>query len=161
MSAQINNTDVASLNEKMAQLIEYVPTTITTTILLVMKSTLLYPIPHISKRERERANTNQKHRAFDAHPQMQPPNPHPTIFFLRDFVKNTHEQLKKVDGDKFAAGDQSARDAVQEVVGRNQFASLLLNDSSGKLSLMTGSDPSNPVDFGPDVKAKARALSEA
>lgn len=100
-------------------------------------------------------------RAFDAHPQIQPPSPHPTIFFLKDFVKNTHDQLKKVDADKFASGDKAAQDAVKEVVGRNQFATLLLNDSSGKLSLMTGSDPNDPVDFGPDIKAKARALSEA
>lgn len=92
---------------------------------------------------------------------MQPPSPHPTIFFLKDFVKNSHDQLKKVDADKFASGDNGAQDAVKEVVGRNQFATLLLNDSSGKLSLMTGSDPSNPVDFGSDIKAKARALSEA
>lgn len=92
---------------------------------------------------------------------MQPPNPHPTVFFLKDFIKNTHDQLKQIDADKLASGDKGARDALQEVVGRNQFASLLLNDSSGKLSLMTGSDPSNPVEFGPDIKAKAQALSEA
>lgn len=91
---------------------------------------------------------------------MQPPATHPTIFFLMDFIRNTHRVLKGVNAEAYAAGDKTAREQVQEVVGRNQFACMLLNDSSGKLSLMTGSDPSNPVDFGADVKAKARALTE-
>lgn len=77
-----------------------------------------------------------------------------------DFVRNTHQVLKGIDAQKYAAGDQGAREQVQEVIGRNQFACVLLNDSSGKLSLMTGSDPNNPVDFGANVKAKARALTE-
>lgn len=74
-----------------------------------------------------------------------------------DFVRNTHQVL---NAQKYAAGEQAAREQVQEVVGRNQFACVLLNDSSGKLSLMTGSDPNDPVDFGPNIKAKARALME-
>ena len=68
--------------------------------------------------------------------------------------------LKEVDADKYAAGDNKAREAVDEVVGRNGFANVLLNDSSGKLSMMTGGDPSNPVDFGPDIKAKSKALTD-
>ncbi|KAJ5639506.1 uncharacterized protein N7484_007368 [Penicillium longicatenatum] len=97
--------------------------------------------------------------AFESHPQVQPPNPHPTAFFLLDFVRNTHRMLKTVDAAKYAAGDNDATETVKEVIGRNQFANLLLNDSSGKLSLMTGGDPSNPIDFGPDIKAKASALN--
>ena len=91
---------------------------------------------------------------------MQPPATHPTVFFLMDFVRNTQKELKGVDAEKYAAGDQAAREQVQEVIGRNQFACMLLGDSSGKLSVMTGSDPNNPVDFGANVKAKARALIE-
>lgn len=90
---------------------------------------------------------------------MQPPNTHPTIFFLLDFIRNTHRMLKDIDA-KFAAGDSAARDAAQEVLGRNQFANVLINDTSGKLALMTGSDPTSPLDLGPDIKAKARALTE-
>lgn len=78
-----------------------------------------------------------------------------------DFVRNTHRMLLNIDADKFAAGDPAARDAAQEVLGRNQFANVLLNDSSGKLALMTGSDPTNPLDFGPEIKAKARVLTGA
>lgn len=68
--------------------------------------------------------------------------------------------LQGIDADKLASGDQAARDAVQEVVGRNQFANLLINDTTGKLALMTGSDPANPVDVGSDIKSKAGALTE-
>ncbi|KAJ5114733.1 hypothetical protein NUU61_000492 [Penicillium alfredii] len=98
--------------------------------------------------------------AFESHPQIQPPNTHPTVFFLLDFIRNTHRMLKDVDPAKFAAGDSGARNAAQEILGRNQFANVLVNDSSGKLALMTGSDPNNPVDLGPEIKAKARALTE-
>lgn len=68
--------------------------------------------------------------------------------------------LKEVDADKYAAGDKSARDTVNEVVGRNSFANVLLNDTTGKLSMMTGGDPDNPIDFGPEIKAKAKDLTE-
>ncbi|KAJ5624546.1 hypothetical protein N7510_000855 [Penicillium lagena] len=98
--------------------------------------------------------------AFEAHPQIQPPDTHPTLFFLLDFIRNTHRMLQEIDADKFASGDKAAREAAQEVVGRNQFANVLINDSTGKLALMTGSDPSNPVDIGSDIKSKARALTE-
>ncbi|KAJ5613762.1 hypothetical protein N7528_007416 [Penicillium herquei] len=98
--------------------------------------------------------------AFESLPQVQPPNPHPTAFFLLDFIRNSHKMLKNVNAEQYASGDSAAHETVKEVIGRNQFANLLLNDSSGKLSLMTGGDPSNPIDFGPDIKAKARSLTE-
>ncbi|KAF7718777.1 Uncharacterized protein PECH_004236 [Penicillium ucsense] len=98
--------------------------------------------------------------AFEAHPQMAAPTPHPTLFFLCDFVKNTHNSLKSVDANKYASGDHKARETVQEVVGRNQFTSVLANDNSGKLAMMTGGDPTNPIDFGHDIKAKAKAVAE-
>jgi hypothetical protein len=49
---------------------------------------------------------------------------------------------------------------VGEVEGRNGFANILINDTTGKLSMMTGADPSNPADFGPEIKAKALALTQ-
>ncbi|CAG8353349.1 unnamed protein product [Penicillium nalgiovense] len=89
-----------------------------------------------------------------------PPNTHPTIFFLYDFVRNTHNQLKAVDADKYAAGDNGAKNAVGEVEGRNAFVNMLINDTSGKLSMMTGGNPSNPADFGAEIKAKAQILTQ-
>ncbi|KAJ5970657.1 uncharacterized protein N7479_000575 [Penicillium vulpinum] len=98
--------------------------------------------------------------AFESHPGCQPPNTHPTIFFLYDFVRNSHNQLKAVDAAKYAAGDSAAKAAVVEVEGRNGFANILVNDTTGKLSMMTGGDPSNPADFGAEIKAKALALTQ-
>ncbi|GAD92244.1 conserved hypothetical protein [Paecilomyces variotii No. 5] len=96
--------------------------------------------------------------SFESHPRMQPPNVNPTIFFLFDFVRNTHRQLKTIDVDKLRAGDKAARQQVTEVLARNRFANELISDKSGKLAMMTGDDPRNPVDLGPDIRAKAQAL---
>ncbi|KAF7156406.1 hypothetical protein CNMCM5623_010076 [Aspergillus felis] len=98
--------------------------------------------------------------SFEAHPQMQPPNTHPTLFFLFDFVRNTHRELQEIDMDKFLAGDADARSKAQDVLGRNNFTNILVNDTTGKLALMTGGDPTNPVDFGDDIREKAKALVE-
>ncbi|KAH1291792.1 hypothetical protein KXV81_005475 [Aspergillus fumigatus] len=98
--------------------------------------------------------------SFEAHPQMQPPNTHPTIFFLFDFVRNAHRELQGIDMDKFRAGDANARRMAQDVLGRNNFTNALVNDTTGKLALMTGGDPNNPVDFGEDIREKAKALVE-
>ncbi|KAJ5455049.1 hypothetical protein N7475_010170 [Penicillium sp. IBT 31633x] len=98
--------------------------------------------------------------AFEAHPQCQPPNTHPTIFFLYDFVRNTYNQLKAVDAEKYAAGDSAAKSAVGEAEGRNAFAGMLINDTSGKLAMMTGGNPSNPADFGAEIKDKAQVLTQ-
>lgn len=94
--------------------------------------------------------------AFESHPQF--PH-HPTIFFIYDFVRNTHNQLKAVDPAKFYAGDKASRDAVQEIIGRNGFAEMLTGDTTGKLAMLTRADPANPVDFGEDVKAKAKIMA--
>ncbi|KAI2786422.1 hypothetical protein POX_g08807 [Penicillium oxalicum] len=106
------------------------------------------------------AKTKELIEAFEAHPRMAGPNPHSTIFFLCDFVKNSHKMLKSVDAEKYAAGNKQARDTIQEVVGRNQFAILLANDTTGQLAAMTAQDPSDRVDLGPTIKAKAKELAE-
>ncbi|KAJ5594276.1 uncharacterized protein N7459_000484 [Penicillium hispanicum] len=97
---------------------------------------------------------------FESHPQAQPPSPHPTAFFLLDFIKNSHRNLQQIDKQKYASGDNAAQEAFREIVGRNSFAILLLHDDSGKLSMMTGADPRNRINFGPEIKAKAEALKQ-
>ncbi|KAJ5153267.1 uncharacterized protein N7482_009745 [Penicillium canariense] len=99
--------------------------------------------------------------AFEAHPQLQAPTPHPTVFFMFDFVKNSYNTLQQVDAAKYASGDSQTCKVVNDVIGRNQFTGLLVTDMSGKLAAMTGGDPSNPVDFGANIKAKARGLNAA
>ncbi|KAJ5780489.1 hypothetical protein N7457_005649 [Penicillium paradoxum] len=98
--------------------------------------------------------------AFEAHPQCQPPNAHPTVFFLYDFVRTSNNQLKVIDADKYAANDIATKNAVGEIEGRNKFAAMLINDTSGKLAMMTGANPTIPADLGAEIKAKARALTE-
>ncbi|CAI7664558.1 unnamed protein product [Penicillium palitans] len=127
----MSNTNLQDLNAKMQALIEHV------------------------------SPTSQPHHAeTHAHPQCQPPSTHPTIFFLYDFVRNSHNQLKAVDAEKYAAGDNAAKTAVNEIEGRNAFVNMLVNDKSGKLSMMTGGDPSNPADFGPEIRNKALILTQ-
>ena len=91
---------------------------------------------------------------------MQPPTVNPTIFFLYEFIRNTHREFKNIDSEKFRSGDEQARKQAQEVFQRNQFADTLANDRSGKLALMTGGDPVNPVDFGDDIRRKCKGLVE-
>ena len=92
---------------------------------------------------------------------MQPPQVNPTVFFLFDFVKNTYSMFKSIDVEKWRAGDKTARDKAQEVFARNQFANMLASDRSGKLvASMTGGSETNPIDFGDEIRRKAKALVE-
>lgn len=88
---------------------------------------------------------------------MRPPQAHPTLFFLFDFVRNSRTQLQAIDANKL---DRAAHEQVQEVLSRNNLASMLIGDTTGKLVLITGGDPSRPVDFGDEIREKARALTE-
>lgn len=91
---------------------------------------------------------------------MQPPTPSPSLFFVFDFIRNTHRSLQSIDATAFQAGDAGARSAAQEVLSRNAFASTLVNDSSGKLALMTGGDPGQQVDFGERIREKVKGVVE-
>ncbi|CAG8373306.1 unnamed protein product [Penicillium salamii] len=96
--------------------------------------------------------------AFEAHPECSPPDTNPSIYFCYDFIRNTYNQLKQIDAAKYAAGDNATKAAVQEITGRNAFASVLVNDTSGKMAMMTGGNPSIPTNFGDDIKAAVAAL---
>lgn len=89
---------------------------------------------------------------------MQPPDTHPTLFFIFDFIRNTRKELRAIDIQKLREGDAEAKKQIVDVIGRNGFTSALINDTSGRLAIMTGGDPGNPVDFGPEIKEKIRAL---
>jgi hypothetical protein len=91
---------------------------------------------------------------------MQPPDTHPTLFFLFDFIRNTHKQLKSIDASKLReGGDADTQNSVAEVIGRNKFAKTLIEDTSGKLALLTGGDPGKPLDFGEEIREKAKVLA--
>ncbi|KAF9888377.1 hypothetical protein FE257_008655 [Aspergillus nanangensis] len=97
--------------------------------------------------------------AFNAHPGLQPPNTHPTVFFVADFVHNTHRALKNIDQAKYQAGDAACQQEATEVLGRNGFANMLISDATGRLNALTGGGP--PVDFGDDIRAKIKEVVEA
>ncbi|KGO75286.1 hypothetical protein PITC_001500 [Penicillium italicum] len=107
---------------------------------------------------------NAKMQALIEH--VSPPPNNPTEQYLSESLNNPpsrnahHNQLKAVDAEKYAAGDNAAKTAVNEIEGRNAFANMLINDKSGKLSMMTGGDPSNPADFGAEIKNKALILTQ-
>ncbi|GES65363.1 hypothetical protein ATEIFO6365_0010028900 [Aspergillus terreus] len=94
--------------------------------------------------------------AFGAHPGMQPPSVSPTVFFIADFVRNTRASLAQIDKAKYQAGDARARQQLNEVMGRNGFANMLISDTTGQLSAMTGGG--GPVDFGDDIRTKIQAV---
>lgn len=85
--------------------------------------------------------------------------PHPTLFFLLDFIRNTRRTLQAIDQEKLHAGDSESVAKAKDVTSRNMFTLVLVKDTSGKLALMTGGDPSDPIDFGDDIREKAEALS--
>lgn len=91
---------------------------------------------------------------------MQASQPHPTIFFLLDFIRNTRRMLQAIDAEKLGSGDSESVAKAKDVTSRNMFTLVLVNDTTGKLALMTGGDANNPVDFGDDIRQKAEALSK-
>jgi hypothetical protein len=118
---------------------------------------------------------------------------------MMDFVKNTYDQLLSINSERLAAGDRDESKKMTEVIGRNQFASVLVNDNDGvdsiddnepppgendndngegnakgkakrreiksrqTLAMITGvdlNDPSQKLEFGPDIRARLQALME-
>jgi hypothetical protein len=76
-----------------------------------------------------------------------------SVYFVWDFVCKTQRMLETWDG-KFGA-------VSRDIMGRSLLANVLVNDTSGKRALICGEDPSNPVDFGADVKRKSQAVQNA
>ncbi|KAI9818209.1 MAG: hypothetical protein M1827_000834 [Pycnora praestabilis] len=97
--------------------------------------------------------------ALEAHPEMQPPHAHKTIYYIWDFVQRSRHMLNQLDPAKIDTRDNAEVEDFQDILGRCAFAETLINDDSGRLTMMTGGDPSRPFDFGADVKTKARALN--
>ncbi|KAN0066925.1 hypothetical protein V8E54_014983 [Elaphomyces granulatus] len=98
--------------------------------------------------------------AFEAHPAMQPPNIHPTMMYMFDFINNTHRKLQTIDLEKLRAGDAHTKDTATDILGRNRFAYILVKDHSGSLLTLTGVPPSCPVDYGEDITSKLEALAK-
>ena len=70
------------------------------------------------------------------------------VYFMWDFVNSTLSMLE-------AQGNN--RETKMDIMQRSSFAKVLFNDTTGKLTLMTGGDT---TDFSADVKAKAATVEE-
>ncbi len=92
--------------------------------------------------------------ALTQHPWFEAENNklHGTIYFLWDFQHRTRKMLADWDGKK--------EETKVDIIGRCTLADILLNDTTGKRSMMTMEDPQNPPVFGEDVLAKSKAVME-
>ncbi|KAH7057254.1 hypothetical protein B0J12DRAFT_653840 [Macrophomina phaseolina] len=68
------------------------------------------------------------------------------VYFMWDFVSSTLRMLESAGND---------REAKSDVMQRSMFANILFNDTTGKLTQMTGGDS---TEFSDDVKAKSEAV---
>ncbi len=68
--------------------------------------------------------------------------------------------LRELPNVKAKDGEKAAEAQYADVVGRCTFSKILINDTSGKMAMLTMADPRNPLDFGEDVKKKADELDE-
>lgn len=151
--------DLAAVDAKMQALIEYGPAHPHSFLPLNTWRPRGIPCPshHYFPPCKRQVKINQI-SAFESHPENQPPAPNPTIFFTFDFIRSTHNQLKSINGTKYAADDKGANEAMAEVIGRNGFANMLIGDTTGRMSSMLGSGGREPVNFGPDIKRTAQDL---
>lgn len=90
---------------------------------------------------------------------QQPRNP--TIYFTWDFVQRSRHMLRELPKVRREQGRRAAKEQFSDAVQRCIFSKILINDDTGKLALMTGGDPNNPVDFGEVVKQKAEGVEQA
>lgn len=77
-----------------------------------------------------------------------------------DFIRTTNNQLKAIDAGQYAAGNGAAHEAVKEVVGRNNFANVLISDPTGKMASMMGGPAGGPINFGPEILSKANEVAQ-
>lgn len=76
---------------------------------------------------------------------------------MYEFVRNTHNMLAQLDASAYRASDPAAQAQMKEITGRDTFAKMLLNDTTGKLGAVTGG---GPVDFGDEVKGRAEEVAD-
>jgi len=112
--------------------------------------------------------------AITQHPQWKnPPNQHPTLYHVWDFVMRSKYMLSEYENIKagrpiqhpnqfpsgVGTGDEAALKTFQDVCGRTMMLQLLVNDTTGKTDLMTG-NTGPPLNFGKRVKDAVKALMD-
>ncbi|KAF7591861.1 hypothetical protein BBP40_001058 [Aspergillus hancockii] len=79
-----------------------------------------------------------------------------TAFYVLNFIQTTHNKLKALDAQTLQSGDTNARKEFTDIKGRHGLARALI-DSSNPMAHMMSMMSSGLVDFGVEVKAKAKA----
>ena len=105
--------------------------------------------------------TNVSFRALESHPEMKTPatSSPKALFFTYDFVQNTRNKLLSIPIPALEAGDENAQESYSDCLGRCMMSQQIICDESGRMcALMTGGQA--PVDFGKDVREKAKALEK-
>ena len=79
------------------------------------------------------------------------------LWYTYDFAQTTRTKLLAIPIPKLEAGDENALEAYSDCMGRCMMSQKIICDESGMMSaLMSGG--AGPVDFGKDVREKAKAL---
>ncbi|KAI9754214.1 MAG: hypothetical protein M4579_004811 [Chaenotheca gracillima] len=99
--------------------------------------------------------------AIEGHVLWTPPNPNKALFFMWDFVQRSRHMLRTAPEVFEQRGAAAANEQVSDVAGRSIFTKILMQDTTGKFSIMVGQDPNNPLDFGETIIEKAEAVIQS
>ncbi|KAI9697601.1 MAG: hypothetical protein M1836_004551 [Candelina mexicana] len=100
-------------------------------------------------------------RSLETHPGFTSTPQNKTVYFMHDFVSRSQTMLNALDTSKLDAGDEQAKKDLQDIHGRCMFTELMVTDTTGKTAMMTGGDPSKPLDFGEEAKEKVKTVTGA
>lgn len=80
------------------------------------------------------------------------------LYFTWDFVRRTDFLASEIDITALAAKDPVALEAFQDCLGRAMLADKIIGDETGETCRSITFN--EPVDFGPEVRAKSKAVVE-
>lgn len=89
-----------------------------------------------------------------SHPLWNPADQNMTLHYVGDFLNRSKTMLQGLP--RLPEAEQA--ECYTDVLGRCTLTKILVTDTTGKTAMMTGGDPSRPLDFGADVKAKVEAV---
>ncbi|KAI9717510.1 MAG: hypothetical protein M1812_004651 [Candelaria pacifica] len=118
-----------------------------------MSSTASQNITTLDAKLKDLINSLETHSGFTSSPQNK------TVYFMHDFVTRSKTMLNALDTSKLDAGDRGTKKALQDIHGRCMFAKLMITDTTGKTAMMTGGDPSKPLDFGDEIRGRVEAVT--
>lgn len=85
-----------------------------------------------------------------------PPATPKCLWYTWDFVQRTRFNINNIDIGALDAGDLAAAEAYEDAVGRCALTNMIISDTSGRTAEQICGE--RAVDFGANVRAKAKAL---